>query len=390
MSFLSQDNASYIMGILKSFMADKYEFDVRKIPEGEYLRMIGETMTRVNRVHGKQCDMGGLNKMTLSELKETIKGRFLGGSVQGPGVVLVSPSQPAQPAMPTPPPTQSLAQSLAPPPTFLDADGSEDSDFFNKLQKLEFQRKTGTGPVQALGVAPADMVYTNNVQATTSPAPAPVPTSPIIYVPPSFRVGKELAIHSWNRNWIEESNRNGFTWKGPLPRQMDRMNTRVGCFIGPVDFLRETSILSLRIEGANQDEVYVSLIPHHTVGNYVIYRPVLESLSYIRLLALPWKIYIESSDGEELYIGEDNVPFALLSVSSETSTIRTKLTAREGDSLRLYSWASKRTFPVRVLRVGGEEGVLEVTGKIDGNGVALSFPGQFSIVFELVSSEHRE
>lgn len=364
--FLSQENAQFISGMFQKFMQDKYQFRYETVMKSEeYLKLLGTTMTRIYREHRLEYEIGDMNKITISDLKKHFLENYL-----------------SKPAPAAAPPVAGPSVSLEPIPE--EPSGfSEDSEFFNRLQKLEFQRKTFTpgNATHPLVFPPAEQ--TTPAQNASPQVPAAITT---VYMPTPIKIGKELKICSWQRDWIQEPARNYFTWKGPLPKQMDRTNTRVGCLIGPSHILHETNMISLVVEGANEDEVSVTLIPSHTVGEYTIFRPILESLSYLRLLALPWKVSLESGDGERVALGEDRIPYLVvgekrLQVSSARNV------CRPGESLRLFLDTSKKIIPVRVKEVGEDE--IEVYEKVSGNGWLLNYSRQISLVFETTTSEHK-
>ena len=59
-----------------------------------------------------------------------------------------------------------------------------------------------------------------------------------VFIPIPQKIGKELQIHSWQRNWVlEEPNINGFKWKESLPKQINRTNLKIGCLIAPKKIL---------------------------------------------------------------------------------------------------------------------------------------------------------
>lgn len=377
-TFLSQDNAQYISGMFQKFMQDKYQFRYSTvIKEEDFLKLLGNTMTRVYKDYSHQYEPGDLNKVTVSELKKYFLDNYLS-----------KPSGPAPPIPPPPLPTivsPSVGGILEP----IVEEGSafsEDSEFFNRLQKLEFQRKTFVPLSSATNTSvfiPAEQ--NTPAQHASSQVPSAITT---VFMPSPIKIGKELKLFSWQRDWIYETDRNYFTWKGPLSKQMDRTSTRVGCMICPSSLLQETNMVSLLIEGANEDEVSVTLIPSHAVGDYTIFRPILESLSYLRLLALPWKVSLESGDGEKLFLGKDAVPYML---QNESTLLVSKAFdfCKGGDSLRIYIEATKKIIAVRVKTVQDNE--IEIVGRISGGGggLLLNYSRQISIVFETTSSEHK-
>jgi hypothetical protein len=358
--FLSQENAQYITTFLGKFLQDKFQFTLfPTIPDTEYRKLLGETMRNTYAQHKHQYTVVDLNKMTISEMKEFIKQKYI-----------------------TPKPIPEAST-----PIMEDMNISEDSDFFNKLQKLELQRKTfqptGMNPTALSTLAPAETLLPSTV---SSQVPAQITT---VYMPTPPKIGKEVKIHSWQRDWLQYPMRNGFIWKGSFPKQTDRTNTRLGCLIGPNSLLASTHMLSLVIEGANEDMVSVSLIPDHSVGEYTMYRPILESLSYVRLLALPWKITLEAGDGEELLLGIDNIPYTVVNTYEQTTMIAVKNAGsicRVGEGLRIYMEESKKLLPSQVVSI--KDDTIEIIGKIRESGRLLNYSRQVSIVFEMISSEH--
>lgn len=383
MSFLSQENAQYISDIFQKFMMDKYQFRYTSLmTQEEYLKLLGTTMTKIYREHKHQLEIGDLNKRTMSELKNECLARMASASKNVAPPTLTPSSSSASPLPPfVPPPLETVPEE---PVGF-----SEDSEFFNRLQRLELQRKTftATSSVVVPSFPPAEQNTPS--QNATSQVPNAITT---VFMPSPLRIGKEIKIYSWQRNWMDSPSRNDFIWNGPLPRQADNTNTRVGCVVAPKHILHQSGLLSLRIEGANEDEVNITLVPSHIVGEYAIYRPVLESLSYLQLLALPWKISLEAGDGESLYLGEDGRRYSLveeregffqLQIEGEVSFCGV------GDSLRLFEEASKKILSARVIAQEGREVRIACSGKIHGKGQVLNYSHQVSLVFEMVRSEHK-
>jgi hypothetical protein len=151
-------------------------------------------------------------------------------------------------------------------------------------------------------------------------------------------------------------------------------------------------MLSLVVEGANEDEVSVSLIPSHSVGPYTIFRPILESLSYLKLLALPWRISLETCDAEKLDIGRDGNDYRVVGECTGTTTLSIQNPsefATPGDSLRIYIEKTKKIIPSKVLRVRDTAHEIDVVGTIKYDGQVLNFSRQITIVFEMTITEHK-
>lgn len=347
--FLSQDNAQYISNTFETFMKDKYSFNyTNAITSQEYYKLLGETMKLVfSRENGKRT-IGQMNVTTISELKKHFLDNYINVAVEN------------------------QANTLE-----VIVEENDDAEFFEKLQKMEFNRKT----FKAIPEPPPPAV----AETTSSPYVAPAINT--VYMPTPINIGKEIKIYSWQRDWINEPSRNYFTWKGPLPKFVDRTSTRIGCMICQKNILQDTNIVSLLIEGANGDEVGVTLIPSYSVGDYTIFKPILESLSYLKLLSLPWKISLESGDNEKLNMGRDALKYSVSSLGDNFTTLEVSCDYIQGDSIRLYNSSSKKIIASKVINVRQNE--IDVVGKIKENGLLLNYSRQISIVFEITTNEHK-
>jgi len=323
-TFLSQENAKYISITFQKFMKDKYDKSI--VMNEDYYKLLTDTMKTVYSKHGGgNPTLPSINMITITELKK---------KYQEENIEL-----------------------------------SEDDIFFNKLQQLELNRKTFTPSIEP------------PIKKTIEPSSLQLQTINTVYMPSPVKIGKEIKIASWERNWCEEHKRNYFTWKGTLPRFVDSTTTRVGCVMCPTQNIQ---MISLVIEGANQDEVSVSLIPSHEVGNFTVYKPILDTLSYLKLLSLPWKVSLETGDGEKIDFGSDNVPFTVLYTSETYSTLECECDWCYGEQLRIFS---TKMIATKVIRRG--MGTIDVSGCIKDNGYMLNYSRQISIVLEMTTSDHK-
>lgn len=327
--FLSQENAKFITTTFVKFMKDKYNQTIAL--NENYYKVLAETM---KTTYSKHASSPSINMIVITELKK---------HYQEPTVQL-----------------------------------SDDDVFFNKIQQLELNRKTFTPAIEPVAAAPPPPPLDNTIIQSIN----------TVYMPAPIKIGKEIKISSSERDWCEKHERNYFTWKGSLPRFVDRTNTRVGCLICLTDILKESSIISLVIEGANEDEVNVTLIPSHSVGNYTIFRPILESLSYLKLLALPWKVSLESGDGEKIDLGIDGLCYKTLELSPDGySTLEYTGECSEGDSVRIYVETLKKVIATIILKK--REGQIDVLGMVPDRGKILNYSRQFTIVLEMVVNDHK-
>ena len=365
--FLSKQNALYISNTFESFMMDKYSFKYRDfINDRVYYKLLGDTIKNVYIRDSATKTIGQMNVVSISELKSYFIEHYIKST---PSIMDPVTEQPQL--------------------TTIVEDGDElggigeESEFFNKLQKLELNRKTFSG-VGADTVSPPLPEQNNPTYAASVQIPSAITT---VYMPLPIKIGKEIKIFSWQRDWVREKERNSFTWKGSLPKLTDRTNTRIGCMICQNRILYDTNIISLVIEGANEDEVSVTLIPSHSVGDYTIFRPILESLSYLKLLSLPWRISLETGDGEKIRLGSDGNRYTSLAMNGNNTTLSVVSDCEINDSVRLYNEHTKRFVATTVVGVGKD--TIDVIGKIKDAGLLLNYSKQVSIVFETTTSEHK-
>lgn len=359
--FLSQENAIYVCNTFETFMKDKYSFKYTDfVNKAEFYKLLSDTMKSVF-ISGKgKKDIGQMNFITISELKKY----FIENHIN----VTLPPREEVQ------------NNNIKLEPII---EEKTDEDFFDKLQKMELNRKIfkAVPEMSTTTSLPLPPVVESTASSYVAPSIATV------YMPVPIKIGKEIKIYSWQRDWINEPNINYFSWKGPLPKFVDNTSTRIGCLICPKNILEDTNIISLVIEGANKDEVSVTLIPCYSVGEYTIFKPILESLSYLKLLALPWNISIESGDSEKINMGRDALKYTVSHIHDTYSTLDITCNYLEGDSIRIYNITSKTIIPSKVIKV--RENQIDVIGKIKENGFLLNYNRQISVVFEIITCDHK-
>jgi len=349
MSFLSQDNAQYINTILSDFLKDKHNINIYDgtLSEDDYKKLLANTMTFIYQTYNSQkINMNDMNKIVISELKDKIINIF------------------------------NKAKDITP-----------ETDFINKLQKLELQRQNfNTSLPPPIDIKPADMVY-NHPQSTSSPIQ--LPSISTVYLPNPTKMGIEVIISSWQRDWIYYPKRNAFPWKGPLPSQLDLTDVKIACIVLHKDIGIQHPLISIFIQGPNELDVHVSMLLDKISGEFSIYKPITTSLSMIYLLALPWIVTIESSDGEEIDLGYDKIPFSIISSSSHTTTISIQnYTFKQYDNLRLYFEHNKRILPSMVLNIIDNK--IEISGVFQHNGYLLNYNRQITIILETHSILHKK
>ena len=360
MSFLSQQNAQYITEVLYNFLKDKHNIKLFEVTtEAIYKQMLSNAMIQTNQNYGKQFNELELTKLVIKKLKEVIIEMAYNVNT-----------------------TEPVSQTLQ------DKEASE-TEFINKLQQLEFQRQninlSSPPPASINDLKPAEMVY-NHPQSMTYPIP-PVPPqqNTTVYMPSPHKIGTEVTISSWQRDWINYPERNGFIWKGPLPSSLDRTHVKLGCLIVPLSKKQCPPILSILIEGPNEHDFHIKVILESVFDTYSIYKPVTEGLSYLYLLALPWKINLETIDGESLYLGKDAIPYTILSTdSNKMTTIRVQDTQqfRVFDNIRIFT--NKVILPSMILSI--DETTMMIHGTFQQDGYILLFDKQFTLILETHST----
>ena len=377
--YLTEQNAYYIMNIMKRFMKDKYNFDIETIDSKLYFKNTTEIMNDVYNDYGDTYDKTNLNKVALSELKEFIIKNYINQRKDNINEI------------------ENIEGDIE---QDKDQKSLDDDEFINRLQDLELKRKMNislskTNKDNLNNIQSFEQVYqtdsnSNYTRAGINNNDNNNNKVQNVFIPIPQKIGKELQIHSWQRNWVlEEPNINGFKWKESLPKQINRTNLKIGCLIAPKKILLNNGLITIRIEGVNEEEEYVSMIPERIVGEYVIYRPVLDTLSYIRLLSTPWTITIETSDGEMINLGNDSINYTINNIIRNTTILSVENAANLyniGNSLRVYLQDNNKIISASIIDV--TDNTITIDKVIKSSGKLLNFSNQFSIIIETSINEH--
>ena len=375
--YLTEQNAYYIMNIMKRFMKDKYNFDIETIDSKLYFKNTTKIMNDVYNDYGDTYDKTNLNKVALSELKEFIIKNYINQRKDNINEI------------------ENIEGDIE---QDKDQKSLDDDEFINRLQDLELKRKMNislskTNKDNLNNIQSFEQVYqtdSNSNYTRTGINNNDNNKVQNVFIPIPQKIGKELQIHSWQRNWVlEEPNINGFKWKESLPKQINRTNLKIGCLIAPKKILLNNGLITIRIEGVNEEEEYVSMIPERIVGEYVIYRPVLDTLSYIRLLSTPWTITIETSDGEMINLGNDSINYTINNIIRNTTILSVENAANLyniGNSLRVYLQDNNKIISASIIDV--TDNTITIDKVIKSSGKLLNFSNQFSIIIETSINEH--
>lgn len=136
-----------------------------------------------------------------------------------------------------------------------------------------------------------------------------IPTSiSTVFMPTPPRRGMELLINSWQRNWIQYPQRNGFQWNGPLPQGIDLTMSRIVGMLLPRKFIKISPYLVLHLEGAGNNTCQCILVPDtasHLEWPWRMYRPVHTDLGYLKTISCPWMIKLYTANGTLVPLGKD-------------------------------------------------------------------------------------
>ena len=374
--YLTEQNAYYIMNIMKRFMKDKYNFDIETIDSKLYFKNTTEIMNDVYNDYGDTYDKTNLNKVALSELKEFIIKNYINQRKENIDEI------------------ENIEEEIE---EDKHQNSLDDDEFINRLQDLELKRNMNislskTNSKDNLNnIQSFEQVYqTDSNSNYTRSGINNNNKVQNVFIPIPQKIGKELQIHSWQRNWVlEEPNINGFKWKESLPKQINRTNLKIGCLIAPKKILLNNGLITVRIEGVNEEEEYVSMISEKIVGEYVIYRPVLDTLSYIRLLSTPWTITIETSDGEMINLGNDSINYTINNIIRNTTILSVENAANLyniGNSLRVYLQDNNKIISASIIDV--TDNTITIDKVIKSSGKLLNFSNQFSIIIETTINKH--
>lgn len=378
--YLTEQNAYYIMNIMKRFMKDKYNFDIETIDSKLYFKNTTEIMNDVYNDYGDTYDKTNLNKVALSELKEFIIKNYINQRKENIDEI------------------ENIEEEIE---EDKHQNSLDDDEFINRLQDLELKRNMNislskTNSKDNLNnIQSFEQVYQTDSNSNYTRAGINNNNNnnnkvQNVFIPIPQKIGKELQIHSWQRNWVlEEPNINGFKWKESLPKQINKTNLKIGCLIAPKKILLNNGLITVRIEGVNEEEEYVSMISEKIVGEYVIYRPVLDTLSYIRLLSTPWTITIETSDGEMINLGNDSINYTINNIIRNTTILSVENAANLyniGNSLRVYLQDNNKIISASIIDV--TDNTITIDKVIKSSGKLLNFSNQFSIIIETTINKH--
>lgn len=333
--FLTTDNLNYISSLLFRFFSDTYQVRLTDlIRKDAFMKLMGDTMIAIYK-EKKTAPLSELNQLTLQKIKDHIKQTYI-----------------------APPKPQVIPEPMNPSPPHL----SEDSDFFNKVQQLELQRKTFQVPM-----APVPPVITPTIPNT------PPPSLSTVYMPMPPKIGKEILIHSMNRDWQRFMDHSHFEWNGPLHHTSDSL-TRV---IGLIGHFKETAI-SLNIQGAGGEIEKVTLI---LTSN--MYQPVVSSLGYIKRLSLPWKISLKTIYGTPLHFGK---------AIRYTCESKNRIQLTDSHSFKEGDWVlvcmDNKSFKISKV-VSMDSSSIKINEDILMDGYVLKEKEHYSILLETTTSEHR-
>lgn len=397
-TYLSQNNANYIINVLNKFFKEKYNFELNTIINEKFVLYISSKMKSILS-NNKDKPLQTLNLQTLSELKDYIKSEFIekrfDKNIEKKDNYSIE---------------KNFDNNIEKRDNFIENNddlnigGEEeleeleianDDEFMNKIHQLELRRKTFTLPPQTSQTSKSSQdnnnedIISKNIKPKSfnqSNIPASIST---IYMPTPPKIGKEIYINSYDRDWVYEKDRASFRWSKQLPKMQD-MLCRVGCFVGSSKLLQKTSYILLNIQGVNGDNQSVSLIPNYTCNNFTIYKPPLDSLGYLKLFSMPWKITLKTGDDKVIDLGSDGDYYEIFEthpfIKDRTSIYVNKVNNYSiGQEIRILTEKNEYV-DASVININNT--YIEIDKSISEKGYVMNFSEQFSILLELTSGDN--
>lgn len=282
MSFLTDENAGVLIGLV-----------VRYFRERRGVTLAPEAID----VEVRQAMIAVVQEARSGKLKgdvETLNRRVVASVVQSLTTRTAAPAPPPEP------------ESIEPsPPPMTEEEPNKDIDFMNKLKALEMVRRM---PLEAATPSAATEVKSTMDLLLPQMRPANLPTQiATVFMPQPVVHGQELLINSWQRNWVQYPNRNGFLWNGPLPPGVDLTESRVSHVLLPRACMEtlKSPYLVLQLEGAGGQMTQSILVPESTSSLWGTFVPAAATLGYLKPLACPWRVKLLTADGRLLELGKD-------------------------------------------------------------------------------------
>lgn len=362
--FLTSENANHVINILKQFFKDKHNYDLNTVINEEFKSLLTTKMITINKNNPNEQNIQSMNLKLMTDLKKLIELNYISDKTSR---TISSSNETVT--------TKNVEIN--------NTDDDNPEDFAKKIQELELRRKNFVPPPKESNVEQIPKEKSNagkNIEITEKVS--------TIYMPTPPKIGREFYIHSYDRNWIYDRPRSSFSWNKQLPKMQDMM-CRVACWIGSKNILMKAPCLVLEVKGANGDVQKVSMIPISTNNYFAIYRPPLDSLGYLKLISLPWKITLKTGDNENIDIGEDGDYYEKFEKHPyfEDRTIlyieNTKNYMLD-HSIRIITETDVK-INAKVINVNNTS--IEINKCITEKGYIMNFSEQFSILLELTSKE---
>jgi hypothetical protein len=280
--FLSKDNFEYIGSVCKQYLKDTQNITVSD-------QVFSGTLATVMKKIAQERPNGSiedLNKRTMVAMRTAMT------------------QHQSQAAIPSPPLSPRPSESDFPKMEQVETTDNSEDPFFKKLQQLELSRRLTVTTNESKAPAPA-------ITAPAAPvdgAPAPPALPPTTIVVPSETALKNrgvlIAVNSWDRLWLYQTQRTPFIPSVSIPSQVDTSSAKLLQVMVP-HVGTQYPYYELNIEGAGKQHVTVVLVVDKQDKKWITLRPVSETLKPWKLLSAPWTITLRDCFQNNLSLGHD-------------------------------------------------------------------------------------
>jgi hypothetical protein len=328
-SFLNASHAETLKRTIWRYFLERR--NIQELPDFEMdLRTTMVGVVQEVRQQKLAGDIETMNRRVLSILIPQLLQRIVGGGVSGVSGGSTNPvsggmmmgnhgnevnavnAVNASPAMES---YELMGSEFKKDPQEADEEKDKDVMFMERLQVLEQTRRLPldkwVSPKVDTPVASTMDVMMPAARAAASPASMASHIATVFLPQPAAR-GQAVWIHSWQRNWIQYPQRNGFVWNGSIPQGADLTQSRVVSVFLPMVRMKtqQTPFVVLQLEGVGgvaPIQLFCGFKGMHGDANarWGVYEPLSRELSGMKTMACPWTVKLLTATGKMIKMGAD-------------------------------------------------------------------------------------
>jgi hypothetical protein len=226
----------------------------------------------------------------------------------------------------------------------VEPDKNKDVLFMEKLQELEQTRRLPLekyiGNEKSPTRTPTVSSTMDVLVPTTGASPASMASHiATVFLPAPTRPGHAVWIQSYQRNWIQYPQRNGFLWNGNIPQGADLTQSRVVSVLLPMAWMKtvQTPFVVLQLEGIGSPPIQLfcsySGACSDSNGRWGMYVPMSQELSRMRTMACPWTVKLLTATGKMVPMGYDG---QTIHWNANTNLLTTPSKIHNGDECWIF------------------------------------------------------